>query len=148
MAIGFTVGAAFTTIVKSIVNDIIMPPVGLVLGESDFSDLFLILKTPDNHSGVFSTLAEAQKAGAVTLNYGVFINNLITFLIIAFAMFLIVRLVNKLDSALDKDLKKEKKPEEPEQKKCEFCRSTISYQATRCPNCTSLLEEAKPSAGS
>ncbi|QDT66904.1 large conductance mechanosensitive channel protein MscL [Calycomorphotria hydatis] len=141
MAIGFTVGAAFSTFVKSLVSDVIMPPIGLVLGGVDFSDFFIVLKQGAEEIPNNATLAEAQKLGAVTLNYGVFINNLISLFVVALAMYLIIRAVNRIDDALDEQFDSGKKPSEtPANKKCPFCRETISYQATRCPHCTSELE--------
>lgn len=143
LAIGFTVGAAFTTVVKSMVNDLIMPPIGLATGGRDFSDLFWVLKMPEGESipeGGFATLQNATEAGAVTMNFGSFANNCLSFSIIAVAMFLIIRGVNLLDKQLDKAFGEEPPKEgEPSDKKCEFCRTTISYRATRCPNCTSEL---------
>ncbi|MEO0076209.1 MAG: large conductance mechanosensitive channel protein MscL [candidate division WOR-3 bacterium] len=128
MAVGIIIGVAFGKIVTSLVNDIIMPPIGLLLGKIDFANLFI------NLSGKhYSTLAEAKAAGAATLNYGVFINTVIDFIIVAFVIFLIVRQVNRL----------KKKPApvtaEPTTKECPYCFSTISIKATRCPNCTSQL---------
>ena len=143
LAIGFTVGAAFTTVVKSLVNDIIMPPIGLLAGNADFSDLFWVLDVPEGVSvpeGGFQTLQAAQDAGAVTLNYGEFFNSCLALCIVALAMFIIIRLVNRLDEQLDEAFG-EKPPEgEPSEKKCDFCRTTIAYRATRCPNCTSKME--------
>jgi large conductance mechanosensitive channel len=98
MAVGIIIGASFGTIVKSLVDDIIMPPIGLVLGNVDFSDLFLVLKQ-GTVAGPYVTVEAAQKAGAVTLNYGAFINNVVTFLIVAFAVFLLVRTINRMKEA-------------------------------------------------
>lgn len=145
LAIGFTVGAAFTTVVKSLVTDIIMPPIGLATGNADFADQFVVLKAPEGKpipEAGYQTLKAAQEAGAVTLNYGNFLNNCIALLIVAFAMFLIIRAVKKVDDQLDDAFNEDKPPEEPTEKKCEFCRSTIPFRATRCPQCTSQL--AKP----
>lgn len=142
LAIGFTVGAAFTTVVKSLVSDIIMPPIGLVTGNADFSDLFWVIDLPDEASvpsGGFQTLQAAQDAGAVTINYGQFFNSCVTLIIIALAMFVIMRVVNRLDEELDERFGEVPPREEPTEKKCEFCRSTIAYRATRCPQCTSEL---------
>ncbi|MBI1247223.1 large conductance mechanosensitive channel protein MscL [bacterium] len=139
MAVGFTVGAAFTSVAKSLVSDIIMPPLGFVLGRSDFSDLFLVLNQtePDQK---FATLAQAQAAGMATINYGMFINNIISFLLVAVAMFLIIRMVNKLDKSLEDAFGGSKaEPGDPENKKCPYCLSTIPYRATRCSQCTSEL---------
>ena len=133
MAVGIIVGAAFGTIVKSLVSDVIMPPIGLLLGGADFSDLFLVLKK-GSEAGPFLTLAEAQKAGAVTVNYGIFINTVISFLIIAFAVFLLVKGVNSLKR------REEAPAAEPITKECPFCLSTIPIKATRCRFCTSDLQ--------
>ena len=135
MAVGVVVGGAFGAIVNSLVTDILMPPLGLLLGKTDFSNLFLILKK-GTVEGPYSTLAEAQKAGAVTFSYGLFLNRVISFLIVAFALFLILKVINRL-----------RKPEEPvlpppvtTEKSCPFCLSTIPLKARRCPHCTSTLE--------
>ena len=132
MAVGIIIGAAFGTIVKSLVADIIMPPIGLLLGNVDFSDLFILLKSGDP-AGPYSTLAAAKDAGAVTLNYGVFLNTVISFLIVAFAIFLIIRALNQLQR------QKEEPAPAPTTKECPFCLSTIPIKATRCPYCTSEL---------
>ena len=132
MAIGIVIGGAFATIAKSLVNDIIMPPVGLVLGGVDFQDLFWIL----DNSGPYKSLELAQEAGAPTINYGLFINNVLAFLVVALAMFAIVRTVNRL-----KDLEEEE-PSAPTKRNCPFCFSTISVKASRCPQCTSQIEPA------
>ncbi len=142
LAIGFTVGAAFTTVVKSLVSDIIMPPVGLLTGNADFSDLFWVLHVPatvDEPAGGFKTLQAAQEAGVVTMNYGVFLNSCLALLIVAIAMFAVIRLVNRLDEQLDGAFNEPRPASEPADKKCEFCRSTVPFQATRCPLCTSEL---------
>ena len=135
MAVGIIIGAAFGTIVKSLVADIIMPPIGLILGNVDFSNLFIVLKEGAT-AGPFATIAEAQKAGAVTINYGVFINTIISFIIVAFAVFLIIRAINKLKR------EEEAPPEEPTTKECPYCLSTIAIMAKRCAHCTSELEAA------
>lgn len=139
LAIGFTVGAAFTTVAKSLVNDIIMPPISLLLGKSDFSNIFTVLKqgTP---KGPYQTLADAQSAGAVTINYGAFLNNVFALLLVAIAMFLLVGLINRLEGEIEtKTQKSDSKKDTPANKKCKYCLSTIDYRATRCPNCTSAL---------
>jgi large conductance mechanosensitive channel len=133
MAVGIIIGAAFGTIVKSLVADIIMPPIGLILGNVDFSNLFVVIKS-GSITGPFATLAEAQKAGAVTINYGVFINTIISFIIVAFAVFLIIRSINKLKR------KEEAPPEEPTTKDCPHCLSSIPIKATRCAYCTVELQ--------
>ncbi|MGI8744174.1 MAG: large conductance mechanosensitive channel protein MscL [Bryobacteraceae bacterium] len=125
LAIGIVIGAAFGVIVNSFVNDILMPPIGLILGHVDFSNLFVNF-TPDKYSG--ASLAEAKKAGAATLNYGQFINNVLNFLIIAFAVFIVIKQANRF-----------KKPAEVTSKPCPFCLKDIPIQATRCAYCTSAL---------
>ena len=131
LAVGIVIGAAFGKIVTSLVNDILMPPIGLVLGRVDFSNLFI------NLSGhPYASLAEAKAAGAPTINYGVFLNTLIDFIIVAFAIFLLVRLINRLRRQL------EGPPEAPTTKECPFCLSVIPRRATRCPQCTSALQAA------
>ena len=139
LAIGFTVGAAFSTVARSLVDDIIMPVVGLLIGEVDFEDFFLVLKAGDP-SPPYATIELAQAAGAVTLNYGIFINNLLTLLIVGLAMFIVIRTVNRVYDELPDDAgKDDQAPTEPDNKKCIYCRSTIPFRATRCPQCTSEL---------
>jgi large conductance mechanosensitive channel len=130
MAVGIIIGAAFGTIVKSLVDDVIMPPIGLLLGNVDFSNLFAVIKA-GSVAGPFATVAEAQKAGAVTINYGMFINTVISFLIVAFAVFLLIKGMNSLKR------KEEAPPEEPATKECPHCFSEIPIKATRCGFCTS-----------
>ena len=131
LAIGIIIGGAFGVIVKSLVDDVIMPPIGLALGNVDFSDLFVLLKAGPNAAPPYVTVAEAQSAGAVTVNYGLFVNALITFLIIAFAVFLVVRAANRL--------RPQEAPAPPTTKDCPYCRMAIPVGATRCPQCTSEL---------
>jgi large conductance mechanosensitive channel len=133
MAVGIIIGAAFGTVVKSLVTDIIMPPLGLLLGRADFSNLFVVLSLGKT-SGPYATPALAKAAGAVTINYGLFINNIISFLIVAFAVFVLVKQFNRL--------KKEAPTPEPDTKECPFCLSAIPLQASRCPHCTSQLAPA------
>ena len=137
LAIGIIIGSAFTTVVNPLVNDLLMPPIGLLLGDVDFAQLFAVIKAGDP-AGPYNTLAAAQEAGAVTLNYGLFINNVIIFLIVAFATFLIVRGVNKL--YLEKQREKTEEPAEPTTKTCPYCKETIAVEAIRCSFCTSELE--------
>jgi large conductance mechanosensitive channel len=134
MAVGIIIGAAFGTIVKSLVSDVIMPPIGLLLGNVDFSNLFILLKHGAEVAGPYASLADAQAAGAVTLNYGTFINTIISFLIVAFAVFMLIRSINKLKR------KEEAPPAEPTTKECPHCFSTIPIKASRCPMCTSELK--------
>jgi len=133
MAVGIVIGAAFGTIVNSFVQDVIMPPIGLLLGNIDFSNLFAVLKE-GKVAGPYASVAAAKAAGAVTMNYGVFINTIISFLIVAFAVFLLVRTVNKMKR------QEEAPPPAPNTKECAYCFSKIPIQATRCPNCTSELK--------
>ncbi len=127
MAIGLVIGAAFGVIIKSLVSDIIMPPVGLLLGKVDFTNLFVILKA-GKVAGPYLSLAEAQSAGAVTLNYGAFINTLISFVIIAFVAFLLIRQMNKL-----------KREQVVATRDCPHCLTPIPKKATRCAHCTSAV---------
>lgn len=130
MAVGIIIGVAFGKIVTSLVNDVIMPPIGVLLGKVDFSNLFI------NLSGApYDSLAAAKEAGAATIAYGVFLNTVLDFLIVAFVIFLIVRQVNKLR-------RKEEAPAEPTTKECPYCVSPIPIKATRCPSCTSELKAA------
>lgn len=133
MAVGIIIGGAFGTIVKSLVSDVLMPPVGLLLGGVDFSELFVVLKQGEAGKAI-ATLADAKAAGAVTLNYGLFINSVISFLIVAFAVFVVIKQLNRLKR------EEEAPPAEPTTKKCKYCFSEISIEALRCPQCTSQLE--------
>jgi large conductance mechanosensitive channel len=131
MAVGIIIGASFGSIVKSLVDDVIMPPIGMILGNVDFSNLFFVLKdgaTP----GPYAALAEAKKAGAVSINYGLFVNSVVSFLIVAFAVFMLVRALNKLKS--------EPPPADPTHRDCPHCLSSIPVKATRCAHCTSNLD--------
>jgi len=129
MAVGVIIGAAFGKIITSLVNDIIMPPIGKLMGGMDFANLFVTL-----NGATYQTLAEAQKAGAPTLNYGVFINTVIDFIIVAFAIFMVVKQINRL--------KKAPPPADPTTKECPFCISQVPLKASKCPNCTSELKTA------
>ena len=128
LAVGIVIGGAFATVVKSFVDDILMPPLGLLTGGTDFSDKYVNLS-----GGEYESLAKAKEAGAATINYGSFINNLIAFLIVAFAVFLLVRSYNRLRAS------QESVPAEPTDQECPFCRFTIPVRATRCAHCTSQL---------
>lgn len=132
MAVGIIIGAAFGTIVSSLVSDIIMPPIGMLLGNVDFANLFILLQQGDV-PGPYRSLADAQAAGAVSINYGIFFNTVISFLVIAFAVFLLIRGVNRLQE------REQAAAEEPTTKPCPYCFSTIELKATRCPHCTSQL---------
>ena len=135
LAVGIVIGAAFSTIVKSLVDDMLMPPIGLLLGKVDFSNLFLVLKR-GNPAGPYASLAAAKAAGAVSINYGAFVTTIINFLIVAFAVFLLVRGVNKLRRQA------EAPPAAPTTKECPYCLSTIPSNAIRCAHCTSELQAA------
>jgi large conductance mechanosensitive channel len=133
MAVGIVIGAAFGAIVASFVNDVIMPPIGLLLGNVDFSNLFLVLKE-GKIAGPYASPAAAKAAGAVTMNIGVFINTIISFLIIAFSVFLVVKNVNRLKR------EEQTPPAAPTTKECPFCLSAIPIKAVRCPHCTSEVK--------
>lgn len=134
MAVGIIVGASFGTIVSSLVADVLMPPIGLLMGRVDFSNLFFVLKEGLTVPGPYNSVAAAKAAGAVTINYGQFINQIISFIIVAFAVFVLVYNINKL----------KKQPPAvavvPTTKECPFCASIIPIKATRCPHCTSELK--------
>jgi large conductance mechanosensitive channel len=133
MAVGIIIGAAFGTIVNSLVQDVIMPPIGLLLGNVDFSNIFAIIKE-GKVPGPYASIAAAKAAGAVTINFGVFVNTLISFVLVAFAVFILVRAINRLKR------QGEAPPAVPTTKECTYCLSTIPIKATRCPNCTSELK--------
>ncbi|HYL05697.1 MAG TPA: large conductance mechanosensitive channel protein MscL [Thermoanaerobaculia bacterium] len=133
MAVGVIIGAAFGAVVKSAVDDLVMPPLGLLTGGADFQNQFVVLragKTP----APYASLAEAKAAGASVLSYGVFLNQVVTFLLVALAVYLLVRAVNRLRRATE--------PPPTPARKCPFCDSAISPAATRCPHCTSELRAA------
>ena len=131
MAVGIIIGAAFTTVVKSLVDDVIMPPIGLALGDVQFQDMFLQLEAGDP-AGPHATLAAAREAGAVVIGYGSLVNNVVTFLIVAFVVFLIVKMFNRLRRQWEGE-----SPEEPATRSCPHCLSTIPLKASRCAHCTS-----------
>jgi large conductance mechanosensitive channel len=132
MAVGIIVGGAFGTIVKSLVSDVLMPPIGLMLGGVDFSDLFLTIKT-GTVPGPYPSLKVAQTANAVTINYGLFINAVISFLIVSFSVFILIKILNSMRRS------QEAPAAAPATKECPFCASAISLKATRCPHCTSEI---------
>jgi large conductance mechanosensitive channel len=134
MAVGIVIGAAFSSIVNSLVNDILMPPLGWLLGGVDFEDFYLTIHS-GTPAGPYASLADAQAAGAVTINYGIFINSIISFLILALAMFLLIRAINRLQAGS----KAKEEAASPTTKECPFCFKDIPVQATRCPHCTSQL---------
>jgi large conductance mechanosensitive channel len=134
LAVGIIIGGAFGTIIKSLVDDVLMPPIGLALGNVDFANLFLLLQAGPKAPPPYASLADASAAGAVTINYGQFINNVVAFIIVAFAVFLIVRAANRM------------KPQDaaaaPATKDCPYCRMAIPVAASRCPHCTTELRAA------
>jgi large conductance mechanosensitive channel len=133
MAVGIIIGASFGGIISSLVADVIMPLIGLLLGNVDFANLFVTLKAGAKAAGPYASLADAKAAGAVTVNLGVFINTIISFLIVAFSVFLIIRAMNRMKRA-------EPAPAAaPTTKDCPFCCTAIAIKATRCPSCTSQL---------
>lgn len=131
MAVGIIIGAAFVAIVKSLVDDVIMPPIGLALGNIDFTNFFVVLKS-GKVPGPYETLASAKAAGAVTINYGFFINTIISFLVVAFCVFIMVKNINKM--------KREPAPAAPDTRECPFCLSSIPVKATKCAHCTSEVK--------
>ena len=131
MAVGIIIGVAFGAVIKSLVDNVLMPPIGLLLGNVDFGNLLVVLKA-GAPAGPYATLAEAQEAGAVAISYGVFVNAIVSFVIVAFAVFVVVRQVNRL--------KREEAPAEPTTRECPRCLSPISVKATRCAFCTSEVE--------
>ncbi|MFN2154758.1 MAG: large conductance mechanosensitive channel protein MscL [Anaerolineae bacterium] len=136
LAVGVIIGGVFNRVVQSLVNDIIMPPIGLLLGRADFTNLFLLLRGGEP-AGPYATLADAQAAGAVVISYGIFINTLIALVITGFAVFLLVRAINRLRRQQEAPA-----PAAPTTKLCPHCQTEIPIAATRCPNCTSQLEPA------
>jgi large conductance mechanosensitive channel len=133
LAVAFIMGGAFGTIVKSLVDDVIMPPIGLALGNVDFSNLFVLLKGGAKAAPPYATLAEAKAAGAVTMNYGLFVNSIISFLIVALAVFFVVRMANRMMP---------KPAAAVTTRDCPYCKMPIPLGATRCPQCTSELRAA------
>jgi len=135
MAVGIIIGGAFGTIVKSLVSDVMMPPIGLLLGGVDFSNLFLVV-SQGSPAGPYAALADAQAAGAVTINYGLFINSIVSFVIVALAVFFVIKSLNAMKR------EQEEPPAEPTTKDCSYCATEIPIKATRCPHCTSDLAGA------
>ncbi len=133
MAVGIIIGGAFTKIVNSMVADVMMPPLGLLIGKVDFSNWFVVIKQGTT-AGPYATIAEAQSAGATTMNLGLFLNAIISFVIVAFCIFLLIKAINKLNSP------KEQAPIPVSTKKCPYCCSEIALEATRCPHCTSEIK--------
>jgi large conductance mechanosensitive channel len=136
MAVGIIIGGAFGTIIKSMVDDILMPPIGLLLGGVDFSNIFFLLKDGAKAPAPYAGLADAKAAGAVTMNFGLFFNAVISFLIVAFAIFLLIRGMNAMRR------QQEAPPAAPTTRECPFCFSAIAIKASRCPQCTSEIKAA------
>ena len=136
MAVGIIIGAAFGKVVNSVVADIIMPPMGWLMGKVDFTNLYLTFPNAEGEIVSYPSLSAAQAAGAVTINYGLFINTIINFVIVAFAVFLLIKFINKLRATVEKT---EEVVEEATTKECPKCFSTINIKATKCPNCTSEI---------
>ena len=134
MAVGIIIGGAFTKIVNSMVADVLMPPLGLLLGQVDFSNWFIVIKAGKEGARNFATMAEAQAAGATTLNLGLFLNAIISFVIVAFCIFILIKAINKLNKPAPAPAAA------PTTKKCPFCCSEIAIEATRCPHCTSEIK--------
>ncbi|HSB08345.1 MAG TPA: large conductance mechanosensitive channel protein MscL [Blastocatellia bacterium] len=128
LAIGIIIGAAFGKIITSFVSDVLMPPIGLLLGKVDFSNLYINLS-----GGHYDTLKAAKEAGAATINYGLFLGTIVDFLIVAFAIFIVIRQINRM--------KRKEEEAAPATKECTYCRSDISINAVKCPHCTSELRE-------
>lgn len=133
MAVGIIIGAAFSKVVDSMVKDIIMPPLGWLMGKVDFTNLYFTLPNYSGEIIKYPSLSAAQESGAVTVNYGLFINTLISFTMVAFAVFILIKAINKLKATMEKDCKKE---EIISTKSCPRCFSTININATKCPCCT------------
>ena len=143
LAVGVIIGGAFQSIVTSVINDLVMPFIGLLTGDVNFVDQFVVLRVPEGvDKATLTTLEAATAAGATTFNYGKFITALINFLIMAMVIFMLVKLINKI-TTLGKKKEEEIQEVAPTTKKCPFCCSEIDIEATRCPHCTSLLEENK-----
>lgn len=136
MAVGIIIGGAFGTIIKSMVDDVIMPPVGLALGRVDFSNLFVVLRDGAKAAAPYASVADAKAAGAVTINYGLFINSVVSFVIVAFCVFLLIRTMNRLRR------EEEAPPSKPTTRDCPFCYTAIPLKASRCPQCTSEVKPA------
>lgn len=136
MAVGLVIGAAFTKIVNSFVDDILMPPIGMILSGIDFSNIFIVIKKGADTLGTYNSIEAARNAGAVVIGVGVFINTIISFIITALSLFIIIKLFNKIQ---EKAIKKEKDDKADKEKICPYCCSTININAVKCPNCTSDL---------
>ncbi|MCR5262059.1 MAG: large-conductance mechanosensitive channel protein MscL [Candidatus Gastranaerophilales bacterium] len=137
MAVGIIIGAAFGKIVDSLVKDVIMPPLGMLMSGVDFTNLYITLPNKNGEILTYESLEQAQAAGAITINYGIFINTVISFILVAFAVFMMIKFINKLK---DTAAKEEAQTEEATTKTCPKCFSSVDIRATRCPHCTSEIE--------
>ncbi|MCB2203013.1 large conductance mechanosensitive channel protein MscL [bacterium] len=140
LAIGIIIGSAFSTLVNSVVNNLLMPPLGLLIGNVDFKDLFVVLKKGQNALPADATLQMAQEAGAVTFNYGQFLTDVISFVLLAIGVFLIIKGIKALENGFGKSEEEEKSA--PTEKDCPYCHKAIPVEATRCPFCTSQLADS------
>jgi len=143
LAIGIIIGGAFSAVVNSIVNNLMMPPLGILIGNVDFQDLFIVLKQGEETLPPGATLEMAREVGAVTLNYGQFITDLISFLLLALGVFLMIKGIQKIKNRASKP--KEEEEDVPQEKNCPYCQKDIPVNASRCPYCTSALERIKQS---
>jgi len=141
LAVGIIIGSAFSTVVNSVVDNLMMPPLGLLFGDADFQDLFIVLKQGQEPLASGATLEMAQEMGAVTLNYGQFLTDIFSFLILALGVFLIIKGIQSLQKSVQKPTSEEKK--EPTEKDCPYCQKSIPIKANRCPYCTSQLTQSK-----
>jgi len=139
MAVGIIIGASFSSIINSLVNDVLMPPIGWLMGGVNFGNFYLTLQS-GTPGGPYASLTDAQAAGAVTVNYGLFINSIISFLIVALAMFLLIRAINRLQAGKGQV----QEDGSPANKDCPYCFTTIPVKASRCPHCTSQLNKSFP----
>ena len=143
MAVGIIIGSAFGKIVDSLVKDILMPPLGILLGKIDFTNLFFVLKDGPVKSGPYEYLSAATSAGAVVLQVGAFLNTIISFIIVAFAVFMLIKGMNTLQAKLEASEKKEETATVPTVKKCPYCCMEIALEAVKCPHCTSDIKKEK-----
>lgn len=142
LAVGIIIGSAFSALVNSVVNNIVMPPIGLLVGNSDFSDLFVVLRQGDQPLPPSATLKMASEVGAVTWNYGQFITDLLSFLLLALGVFLIIKAIQAMQDQAKQLKGEEEKEARPTEKDCPYCQKSIPIDATRCPYCTSQLENS------
>ena len=141
MAVGIIIGASFGKIVDSLVKDILMPPLGILLGKVDFANMFFVLRDGTGAPAPYASLDVAKEAGAITLNLGLFLNNVISFIIVAFAVFLLIKAINTLRTKMERAEAKEAAKVAPTEKDCPYCCTKIPLAATRCPHCTSELKK-------